>query len=426
MAGAFVDGALKGFNMMERHQERLDNKARLADLDAFEKKKYNDQQGRLADIDKQKAMQREQDVAFRNKEFDSDQKYRADTLSNIDRNFEENQKNSLWKQNFVEREDQFKKDQQVIPIAWQSFRQTGQIPDDLSDVLARNKGMDPRTYLKQEYRESVKGLNQTLDEVVKTGDLKLANNPTTVKLFNDVFGDKIQSSVGQYDPELKATIDDVRFGGFVPTEMKDGSVALLLNVTYKNDKGETFTEQKPMTKGRTSEGDDPVMTYSPKELIGTIKTRAMMADMMERPEYWDKMGAQVGASFGQRSQAKEAPKEAEYRKAKVQLLEAKAKALSDIESGKGSTMPLTGEAKAQALAGVEAQFSNQLKQLESIYGSPESASGANKGKRTKYISKVEGVDAKGVIAKFMEANKNLSEQQATQIAIQKGYLSNDQ
>ena len=426
MAGAFVDGALKGFNMMERHQSRMFNEQRLSDLDKRNEQRYQQQQGRLADmdkrdeeryqtqqgrlsdLDKERVANREQDVKWRESQGEQAEEQRQ------------------WQRNYQDQQAQRQKDQQAIPIAWQSFRQTGQVPEDLSDVLERNKGMDPRTYLKQEYRESVKGLNQTLDEVVKTGDLKLANNPTTVKLFNDVFGDKIQSSVGQYDPELKATIDDVKFGGFVPTEMKDGSVALLLNVTYKNDKGETFTEQKPMTKGRTSEGDDPVMTYSPKELIGTIKTRAMMADMMERPEYWDKMGAQVGASFGQRSQAKEAPKEAEYRKAKVQLLEAKAKALSDIESGKGATMPLTGEDKAQALAGVEAQFGNQLKQLESIYSSPKPASETGKGKPAKYISKIEGVDPKGVIAKFMEANKNLSEQQATQIAIQQGYLSNDQ
>lgn len=422
MAGAFVDGALKGFNMMERHQSRMFNEqrlsdldkrndqryqqqqGRLADMDKRDEERYQAQQGRLSDLDKERVANREQDVKWRESQGEQAEEQRQ------------------WQRNWQQQQAQWQKDEKAIPIAWQSFRQTGQIPDDLSDVLERNKGMDPRTYLNPEYREQVKGLGEKLDSVIKTGKMAEANSPETVQLFDKVFKDKIQASVGQYDEDVKSKIVGVDFAGFVPVEEKGGRVGLALKVTYENGSQEV----KPMTKGRTSEGDDPVMTYTPKELIGTVKARVMMADMMERPEYWDQMGAQVGASFGQRSQTKEAPKEVEYRKAQVQLLEAKAKALSDIESGKGATMPLTGEAKAQALAGVEAQFSNQLKQLESIYGSPESASEANKGEQTKYISKVEGVDAKGVIAKFMEANKNLSEQQATQIAIQQGYLSNDQ
>ena len=418
MAGAFVDGALKGFEMMERHQARKDNKARLADLDERNDQRYQDSLDRQSRLDEERKDNREQDVTYRKDQAKATADYRKSTL-------EANQLQRQWQQNYQTQQAQWQNDQPVISLAWQSFRQTGRIPDDLSDVLSRNKGMDPRTYLKQEYRESVKGLNQTLDEVVKTGDLKLANNPTTVKLFNDVFGDKIQSSVGQYDPELKATIDDVKFGGFVPTEMKDGSVALLLNVTYKNDKGETFTEQKPMTKGRTSEGDDPVMTYSPKELIGTIKTRAMMADMMERPEYWDKMGDQVAANFGRKSaQQKEAPQEAEYRNHYLDLTKRREEALSDINAVDNYGMPLHPDKEARKKQ-IEAEFNNLKSELDGVFG--KNGEATNKGKGSvKYVSKIDGIDAQSVIAKFMEANKNLTEQQATQIAIQQGYLSNGQ
>ncbi|TVU80210.1 hypothetical protein FQP85_20740 [Pseudoalteromonas neustonica] len=378
MAGAFVDGALKGFNMMERHQSRMFNEqrlsdldkrndqryqqqqGRLADMDKRDEERYQAQQGRLSDLDKERVANREQDVKWRESQGEQAEEQRQ------------------WQRNWQQQQAQWQKDEQAIPIAWQSFRQTGQIPDDLSDVLERNKGMDPRTYLNPEYREQVKGLGEKLDSVIKTGKMAEANSPETVQLFDKVFKDKIQASVGQYDEDVKSKIVGVDFAGFVPVEEKGGRVGLALKVTYENGSQEV----KPMTKGRTSEGDDPVMTYTPKELIGTVKARVMMADMMERPEYWDQMGAQIGASFGQRSQPKEAPKEAEYRKAKVQLLEAKAKALSDIESGKGATMPLTGEAKAQALAGVEAQFSNQLKQLESIYGATESASNDSQQKQS--------------------------------------------
>ena len=112
----------------------------------------------------------------------------------------------------------------------------------------------------------------------------------------------------------------------------------------------------------------------------------------------------------------------------MQLLESKTKALADVESGKGTTVPLEGEAKEQAIAGVETQFQKQMEQLDSIYGKSSSSEKSNKKQvgTVNYTSHIDGVDAKGVIAKFMEANKNLSEQQAIQIAIQQGYLSNEQ
>ncbi len=418
MAGAFVDGALKGFEMMERHQARKDNKARLADLDERNDQRYQDSLDRQAKLDEERKDNREQDVTYRKDQAKATANYRKSTL-------EANQLQRQWQQNYQTQQAQWQKDQQAIPVAWQSFRETGQVPEELSDVLARNKGMDPRTYMKPEYREAVKGLSAKLDTVIKSGNMAEANSPETIKLFNGVFKDKINSSVGQYDETVKSKIASVDFAGFVPAERKDGSVALALQVTYENG----AKEIKPMTKGRTSEGDDPVMTYTPKELVGTIKARAMMADMMERPEYWDKMGTEVATNFGRRStQQKEAPQESEYRKARVKILEDESSALAEIEYTYGEPKKGSDDEalKKKAIAAVRSQFEQRKNKLGEIYGATEAVSDTNKGEQTKYISKVEGVDAKGVIAKFMEANKNLSEQQATQIAIQQGYLSNDQ
>lgn len=415
MAGAFVDGALKGFNMMERHQSRMFNEQRLSDLDKRndqryqqqqgrlsdmdkrDEERYQAQQGRLSDIDKERAANREQDVAWRKSQGEQAEDQRQ------------------WQRNYQDQQAQWQKDQQAIPIAWQSFRQTGQVPEELSDVLARNKGMDPRTYMNAEYRAEVKGLGEKLGQVIKSGKMAEANSPETVKLFGRVFKDKLSSSVGQYDESVKSKIAAVDFAGFVPVEEQGGRVGLALKVTYENG----TKEIKPMTKGRTSEGDDPVMTYTPKELIGTIQSRVMMADMMDRPEYWDKMGAQVGASFGQRSQTKEAPQEAEYRKHYLDLTKRREEALSDINAVDNFGMPLHPDKEARKNQ-IEAEFNNLKSELDSVFG--------KKGETTnkdsvKYVSKIDGIDAQGVVVKFMEANKGLTEQQATKIAIQKGYLS---
>ena len=415
MAGAFVDGALKGFEMMERYQARKDNKARLADMDKRNDQRYQDGLDRQSQLDNERVQNREQDIKWRESQAQSANDYRNETL-------EANKQQRQWQQNFQSQQAQWQKDQQAIPVAWQSFRDTGQIPEELNDVLSRNKGMDPRTYLKPEYREAVKGLSTKLDTVIKSGNMAEANSPETIKLFDQVFGDKIKSSVGQYDETVKSKIASVNFAGFVPAEREDGSVALALQVTYENGSKEI----KPMTKGRTAEGDDPVMTYTPKELVGTIKARAVMTDVIERPEYWDKMGAEVAANFGRGTKASASRGGNDYQKQLNSIQDEMTKALAKIESA--GVMEYSSDAeRVAAKKRVSELYETRVNQLKKAYG-VESSDGDNGGggSQSKYTSKIDGIDAGGVIKKFMEANKNLTEQQATQIAIQQGYLSNGQ
>ena len=433
MAGAFVDGALKGFNMMERHQSRQFNEQRLSDLDKRNEERYQQGQMRLADLDKQRKAERAEDVAFRNQQAKQNNEHRNATLRSMNdyrnKSLEQRAAETTWQQNYQTQQDNWKKAQPVISMAWQAFRDTGKIPEDLEPVMQRNKAMDPRTYAKPEARENIKMFDSFLGEVAKTGKVSELNSPKSIELTNAAFSDKLNSTIGRYNERVKSKVANNKIVRYVPLSEKGepARFGFEIEVTYENG----MKEIKPMTKGRTSEPDDPVMTYTPKELFGTVKARAMMADMMERPEYYDRLGMQLNANMGIRttpqSKANDA-KEAEYRKAKLQLLESKTKALADVESGKGTTVPLEGEAKEQAIAGVETQFQKQMEQLDSIYGKSSSSEKSNKKQvgTVNYTSHIDGVDAKGVIAKFMEANKNLSEQQAIQIAIQQGYLSNEQ
>ena len=96
MAGAFVDGALRGFEMMERYQARKDNKARLADLDKRNEQRYQDGLDRQAQLDKERKNNRDQDVIYRKDQAKATADYRNSTLK-------ANQKNSLWKQNYQEK-----------------------------------------------------------------------------------------------------------------------------------------------------------------------------------------------------------------------------------------------------------------------------------------------------------------------------------
>ncbi len=370
MAGAFVDGALKGFEAMERHQARKDNKARLADMDKRNDQRYQDGLDRQSMLDEERRSNRESDVKWRESQAESVSNYRNETL-------EANKQQRQWQQNYQTQQAQWQKDQQAIPVAWQSFRDTGQIPEELNDVLSRNKGMDPRTYLKPEYREAVKGLSTKLDTVIKSGNMAEANSPETIKLFDQVFGDKIKSSVGQYDETVKSKIASVNFAGFVPAEREDGSVALALQVTYENGSKEI----KPMTKGRTAEGDDPVMTYTPKELVGTIKARAVMTDVIERPEYWDKMGAEVAANFGRGTKASASRGGNDYQKQLNSIQDEMTKALAKIE-GAGVMEYSSDAERVAAKKRVSELYETRVNQLKKAYGVESSGEGGEGGEGT--------------------------------------------
>ncbi|WP_299076491.1 hypothetical protein [uncultured Paraglaciecola sp.] len=378
MAGAFVDGALKGFEMMDRHLARKDNKARLADLDKRNEQRYQDGLDRQAQLDKERKNNREQDVAYRDQQAADTKAYREQTR-------EDTSNYRQWQQNYQTQQANWKNDQPAIAMAWQTYRDTGTIPKDLEPVMQRNKAMDPRTYAKPEARENIKMFDSLLGEVAKTGKVSELNSPKSIELTNAAFSDKLNSTVGQYNENVKSKVASNKIVNYVPLSEKGEPprFGFEIEVTYENG----MKEIKPMTKGRTSEPDDPVMTYTPKELFGTVKTRAMMADMIERPEYWDKMGTEVAANFGRRSaQQKEAPQESEYRKERAKILKDEADALAEIEYSYGAPKKDSpDEAKKKRLIeAVRAQFKQREDKLGEIYGkqvaeAPPKEGSGNKG-----------------------------------------------
>ncbi|MCG9708202.1 hypothetical protein L1D46_05230 [Pseudoalteromonas sp. Isolate3] len=371
MAGAFVDGALKGFNMMERHQSRQFNEQRLSDLDKRNEERYQQGQMRLADLDKQRKTERAEDVAFRNQQAKQNNQHQNATLRSMNdyrnKSLEQRAAETTWQQNYQTQQDTWKKDQPVISMAWQAFRDTGKIPEDLEPVMQRNKAMDPRTYAKPEARENIKMFDSFLGEVAKTGKVSELNSPKSIELTNAAFSDKLNSTIGQYNESVKSKVANNKIVRYVPLSDKGepARFGFEIEVTYENG----MKEIKPMTKGRTSEPDDPVMTYTPKELFGTVKARAMMADMMERPEYYDRLGKQLNANMGigtRTSSRSKSPKD-EYRKQLNSIQDEMTKALAKIEGGSDLDY-LEDGGREQAINRVRDLYQQRIDQLNSSYG----------------------------------------------------------
>ncbi|QWV06144.1 hypothetical protein KQ246_07005 [Pseudoalteromonas shioyasakiensis] len=179
MAGAFVDGALKGFNMMERHQSRQFNEQRLSDLDKRNEERYQQGQMRLADLDKQRKTERAEDVAFRKQQAEQNNQHRNATLRSMNdyrnKSLEQRADETTWQQNWQEQQKLYQQDQGDIALGWQAFRADGRVPEALEEVFARNPTKDPRKYTDPSLRESVKQLHSVMGEAIKTGQLSKVN-----------------------------------------------------------------------------------------------------------------------------------------------------------------------------------------------------------------------------------------------------------
>ena len=410
MGAPLLDGAMAGFNMMERHKARIGNENRLSRLDEQNESRYQDSQARLSDMDKQKADQYQDTVDYRKETAKNTADYRKKTTENT-----ANYRN--WQQNKQDKATTWAQDQQLIGVGWDYFRSNGQISPEHEEMFQRNPGYDPRTFQNPEMRNNIKALSQKMEGVVKTGKMSEVNNPENIQLFNSVFKDKFSSSIGTADPVSGKVIKDVNFAGFVPTEDKSHSVSFALNITYEDGS----TEIKPRTQGGTTEQDDPVLTMKPDELIASIQAKSMMADMIERPEYWDKMGNSVGDSLNKRRQQsyRQTPEEKnktslekEYRSEKSSLEKELRKAKSTV-----SEKMLEGDEATKYLQPIHDAIANLDKQYGVTQEEPVET------KTTKYKSTLKGHDVDSVIKRFMSANKSMTEEQALSAAMNQGYIS---
>ncbi|GGI85826.1 hypothetical protein GCM10007978_24370 [Shewanella hanedai] len=397
MGSALVDGAMSGFNMMERHQQRKNNNERLAMLDERDDQRYQDRQGRLSDLDKRDNERYQNTVDYRNQTA-------AETKSHRD-----------WQKSARENSEQWAKDQKMMGPGWDYFRANGQVSPEHKEMFSRNPGYDPRTFVNPEARQKVKLLGEKLESVMTSGQMTKVNEPETIELFDQVFKDKFSSSVGKFDHVIGASIEDVSFAGFVPTNSKDGSVSFALKVQYDNGKSEI----KPMTQGRSTDKDDPVLQMKPDELVATIRGKMMMADMIERPEYWDQMGQSMSGrkQSGQtQSQQQQNKTEANYRKEQAMIARDETNAIAKIESDSG----MMEEDRLDAIKRVQATYKQRAQALDQSYGIESSEDGGG----SEYQSGVDGLSVEDVVEKFMQANEGMTKEQALKVAMDKGHITN--
>ena len=293
---------------------------------------------------------------------------------------------------------------------------TGKISPEHQEVMERNKGYSPQAFQNPEYRQKIKALDEKVGAAISSGKISEVNSPETVALFDEVFQDKFSASVGTYDEEVGSKISAVNFAGFIPVPKKneddEHKVTFALKISYANG---AKPKIRPMSEGRTAEAGDPPLQMTPKELFDTLKVKTMMADMTERPEYWQKIGSSVKRSMGVRStginneqNANDAQKAYRRERSSLEkeLRKAQQTAMKDM---------LEGEEKEKFLKPIQ----DSIDRLDNEYGIKKD----DKDKTPQYKSTLEGHNVDSVIERFMKANSNMTKEQALSAAIKQGYIS---
>ena len=171
-----------------------------------------------------------------------------------------------------------------------------------------------------------------------------------------------------------------------------------------------------MTKGRTSDQEDPVNEWELKELLTAIETRSNMADMAENGEsYLNRSGNTLNAmGFGKVKDEKS------YRKEASSIEKDLTNAITKVQ---GDSTYLDAQSRTEAINRIKQTFKQRKASLDQSYGVKSKEDPEPKGK-VKYVSTLDGQDVDGVIDRFMSANKGMTKEQAIAAATNQGYLAN--
>lgn len=416
MGQALLDGFERGFNMMERHKARMGQEERRNTTLDREEERYQEGQTRLADMDKRNESRYQDNQERQNTNDANASEHRASMLSESQKRTNNQQENHQWQKNQAIEQKKWALIAPQMENIHTEYFNTGKLPEQAANFFKENpeyNDYNPDSYKSAEYRESVKNLKAKTVDIFKNKKLHEFKDPEYIKLFDQAFQSKIKQGVGETDYPRNAQIIDKKVAQLIPT--RNGNVSIGLEVTYQKADGETYTEIQPMTKGKTTDKNDPVNEWSIKEIMGAIETRASMADMAENADsYLNRSKNTLNAmGFGGVKQEKAYLKE----------LSAIDKDLTNaISKVQGDSNYLDEESRDKAISQIKQTYQQRKDSLNKNYGvKSEQPVEASEGG---YKSSVEGIDANGVIEKFMSVNENMTKEQAIAAATQQGYLTN--
>ncbi|WP_407330543.1 hypothetical protein [Enterovibrio sp. 27052020O] len=356
----FMDGALRAYDIADRHFERKEDRAlRAEQMAKSEQRAEQEMSLRMAEEQRRTdahafnygedgqggALRQAQ--ALKEKEYAHSGKLRDAQIAQAEsaRQQNEYQLTQQKKTAFIT------ENSPILQTGWQRFIDGGETDEIFDNELIKGSAYDPRRYLDPELNKAADVLEAKMPMVIK-GQADF-NDPELKTALTTFYKSNLNASVGQKDPKTGQVIKDARWGGMtfakdINPEM-DGDqpgIVITTEVNYGDDKW----VPRPVTSRRSADADDTVkvipLEQAMQDITGQLKLRRQ---------------AMVSPAYKAVFQTKDGEKdnkaiEKEYRGAYLEIEKKRSDALSNL-------MNPTPESQAE----INSLFDEQQAKMKSLY-----------------------------------------------------------
>lgn len=366
----FMDGALRGFDMMERHYQNQQSLRQADERMKMDKEnhtlglKEHDQQMRLRDAQEQRANE-EYDLKYGAVGEDGKrtggtyQEDRDRQLKLSDAQLAANQaqqKLSEYKLNQAKKADYIQSNLPLIKNAWDRFNKTGEVDDVLKSEYVAGGPYDPNRYLDKNVNQAFDVIETKLPELVQgKGNM---NDPEFVNALGVMYQDNVKAVVGQQDPITGKTIKDAKLGGVNLAQDIDpntpGDQPGLILTTMVNY-GDGNWVAKPITNNRSTDQNDTVKVIpieaAMQDITGQLGLRRQAATSKAYKDV-----------FGEPDKTRMKEVQPKIDSAIIDLEKERAKALSGLDK-----VALTPEQYDASVQDINAQFDDAKRNVVSAF-----------------------------------------------------------
>lgn len=374
----FMDGTLRGFDLMERRYERQDRKEdrqrslRQADEDRAEnKRRYTDSVERQGRLDSTNEERYQDELARQNRR---ESRNEAADQSRIKYN---NTRTSQLKR------QQFLSDNAVLLDAgWQKFQNTGELDAIFDDPNVKDGAYDIRRYTPQ-LLTSFKNVEAKMPRVL-SGEL---NADSLVDDLDAIYRPNLNAAVGSKDALGKviastklarvtqqADIDPAREG-------EQPGLVLGMEVFYEDGSSGGI---RPVTKNRSTDKNDDVMVIPLESAMKDLTGQMNMARKASSSQYYNQL-------FKSQDSKTSREFEKEYRKAVNDVYSNSEKTKAKLLESAGGMM--TPELKQQ-IDSLDEQVKTRLGQVDALFNKQGNDSSNTDIDKSQPAYKVWATDAK--------------------------------
>ncbi len=273
----FVDGAVRGFGLVDAYYDKEEDRARRDAMDAKEDERYERTAARQDEAFQLQKTNADRNYGLNVKQFDLSEK-------NADRNyglnaaqFENTKANQAWQRGRAANQDaiaaqerQRKRDLEEIQAGWNDILNGVEPTEKTLKLFDKYPSYNPTRYLDPTVSNSIDTLTAAGSQAQSDDDLlSIINSPNVIESFNNVYQDQINKGDGK----------NKRASMVVPVVGDNGEKAVGIDLSVEGEDGKTYNA--PITTNRTSKTDDTVKAIPLKDVINQVSEMSQLNQIVK-------------------------------------------------------------------------------------------------------------------------------------------------